>query len=906
MNEGSRDLSATYLRQERQKGARRLRTGCYLVLALLPAGSLVDYLVYPAQAPHFAVIRLVSSVLVLPLLYLFYRPAGRRYYEMLSLLVAIIPGAAMCLIIHGAPDGAASPYYASLNLILLAIALIAQWDERLSFVAVLALLGMYVIATADTIPTYRGIFLSNLWFMMLTGIIVVVGSRIQSRLRYSDFCANYELRASRRELAASYAQLRQLDELKGRFFANISHELRTPLTLLLAPLESLLQDRSLADNHVRELLVTMRDNGMRLLKLINDLLDLVRLDAGRLKLQLAPIDIQPFIRGILNAANGLARDRGVHLECQVDPELTTVVADPDKLEKVFLNLLFNAIKFTAAGGHVTVNARKDDSRVEFTVSDTGMGIAKEHLPHLFDRFWQADSASNRKFQGAGIGLALVKELVEVHGGTVIPESEPGKGTTMRIHLPVRELPEQTAQPETDEAAAEPRETEAPAPAGDEKQETTPQAAWLRDLYRRAELFASVSSLHESVRPRDTMPGRGKQPRVLIVDDEPDMLRFLRMQLEEEYHLIEASDGDQAVTLAAQYLPEVVVCDLMMPEKDGMEVCQELRGRTSTENIPVLLLTARADDETKLRALQAGANDFLPKPFSVAELRARVKILCQTRQLQRAVEEQNKRLTAALEQLKDTETQLVQSEKMASLGRMSAGIIHEINNPLNFSLTALKMLHQASLHLPEDDREDFTDTLRDIEEGLRRVATIVGDLRCFTHPQGGELEEVNVARSVATALRFLSAEWKNKVEIDNQIPEDFTVLAIKGKLMQVFVNLLQNALDALRSHPPEGEAPTIRLRAEERQGSRFVTVRDNGPGIPQAHLTRIFEPFFTTKEIGQGTGLGLSICYRLLNEAGARLTVDSEEGRFCEFCLEFPPVEEAAATREQLLKTVSMQ
>lgn len=876
---GNASIAAAFAANERMQGADRLRVGCYLVLTLLPAGAFVDFYVYREDWLLLLLIRLVFSALVLPLTFLFHRPVGVSHFEILSLLVAILPAAAICFILVAVPEGAKSPYYASLNLIMLAIALIAQWDGRQSLIAALLLIAMYVVSVFPPQGGGWGNFISHLWFMALTGLISVVGSELSHRLRFRNFQSTRELERNRAELKRSYDQLQQLDDLKGKFFANISHELRTPLTLLLGPLETLLRSEVAATPEATEKLETMRDNGMRLLKLINDLLDLVRLDAGELKLQPRQVDLETFLRGILNAVRPTAKDRGIQIGCQVESGMPAIQADPDKLEKIFLNLVFNALKFTGGGGGIHITTRREDSYAVIDVRDTGMGIAPENLPHLFSRFWQADSATNRKFQGAGIGLALVRELVRAHQGEVTATSVQGKGTTMHVRLPIGSPPSEAPRPSAEEPAEESPRLEAETGAGG-------QAEWLSTLYRRADLYASVTPLRASA-VNLTIPKDNKRSRVLVVDDEPEMLKFLKSELQDEYEVIEAVDGDQGVTLAAQFLPDVIVCDFMLPEKDGLAVCQELRGRTSTKTLPLLMLTARADDSTKLRALEAGANDFLAKPFSVAELRARVNGLREHHRLQRTLAENIRRLEGTIEQLKETELQLIQAEKLASLGRMSAGIIHEINNPLNFSLTALEWLGKAGEKFPPEDRADFEDTLKDIRDGLRRVSGIISDLRTFTHPQGGTLAMVTARQSAETALRFLTGEWKDRVDIRNEIPEGFKVPAVGNRLMQVILNLLQNSLDALRSRPEGAETPQILLTATDKGDTRVLSVRDNGPGIPEHHLSKVFDPFFTTKEVGQGTGLGLSICYRLLSEFGARLTVNSEPGKYCEFNLIFP-------------------
>src|SRR6202007_13572 len=229
---------------------------------------------------------------------------------------------------------------------------------------------------------------------------------------------------------------------------------------------------------------------------------------------------------------------------------------------------------------------------------------------------------------------------------------------------------------------------------------------------------------------------------LIADDEPDMLRYLKSQLSPSFQVIEAVDGQQAIEKASQFLPDVIVCDMMMPQKDGLEVCRDLRQRTSTQAIPILLLTARADEETKLTVLSAGANDFITKPFSSTELSVRLKNLVDAHHLQRELARKNQILESTLEELKETEAQLAQSEKLASLGRMSAGIIHEINNPLNFTLTGLFALRNKGKQFPPEKREEYNEIIDDIEEGVKRVRNIVSDLRTFTHPGGGgEMVEV---------------------------------------------------------------------------------------------------------------------------------------------------------------------
>jgi C4-dicarboxylate-specific signal transduction histidine kinase len=393
-------------------------------------------------------------------------------------------------------------------------------------------------------------------------------------------------------------------------------------------------------------------------------------------------------------------------------------------------------------------------------------------------------------------------------------------------------------------------------------------------------------LQPSLRPVETS-GDGKRPVVLVADDEPDMLRFLNRQLSSQYQVLEAVDGQQAIEKASQFLPDLILLDMMMPEKDGLQACRELRERTSTQAIPVVLLTARADEDTKLAALSAGASDFLTKPFSTTELHVRIRNLVQSHQYQAKLARQNQLLETTIDQLKQTETQLVQSEKLASLGRMSAGIIHEINNPLNFATTGLFTLRKRTQALAPAFQQECQGILTDVEEGLKRVKNIVSDLRMFTHPDTESREEVQAAEVVAAALRFLSNEWKDKVQIERKLPEGQTILANKNTLINVLVNLLQNSLDAFPNKTFTGERPTIWIEGRLEPGKSILLVRDNGPGIQPQHLDKVFDPFFTTKDVGQGMGLGLTICYRIVQDCQGRIAVRTEPGQFCEFALEFP-------------------
>ncbi|HXC99508.1 MAG TPA: ATP-binding protein, partial [Verrucomicrobiae bacterium] len=577
----------------------------------------------------------------------------------------------------------------------------------------------------------------------------------------------------------------------------------------------------------------------------------------------------------------MADAKGLRLETWVEPGLGAVLADRDKLEKMILNLVFNALKFTPKGGSVTLRVEKVGEHLNISVKDTGVGISEKNLPFVFDRFWQADNSSKRKYQGVGIGLSLVKELTEIQNGKVSVVSEEGKGTTFTIQLPfLQPKPEDAPKLEPIPAADEADRAKTGAPAGAQSEE------WLGDLYRRAALFPAASAAVEA--SASASPSQnGGLPSVLVADDEPDMLRFLKSQLNTHYRVIEAVDGLQALEKAGQFLPDIILLDMNMPGKDGLQVCRELRAQAPTREIPVIILTARADEETKLVSLSAGANDFLSKPFSTTELHVRLKNLVQSHQYQNKLSEQNQVLESTIDQLKETETLLVQTEKMVSLGRMSAGIIHEINNPLNYATTGLFTLRNKGKLLAPDQRAEYEDILKDVEDGISRVKSIVTDLKTFTHPDTEQVDFVDATAIIASALRFLSSEWKDKIEIRQKLEAGLNIRGNKNKLLQVFVNLLQNSLDALKRKKFTDEKPFISIESVLTGGKTVLIIRDNGEGIEAAALNKVFDPFFTTKDVGEGMGLGLTICYRIVKEYDGQISVKSERGKFSEFKLEFP-------------------
>ena len=374
---------------------------------------------------------------------------------------------------------------------LIAISWVAQVDFLETIVASALTLLMYCVACFAHGPLNSSTLFNNLYFIMLTGIIVVTGSYYVNRLRFREFALRAEVDHNRKELETTNLKLVEMDRAKSDFFANISHELRTPLTLLLGPLDKLRGDSSALINQKEELLDIMYGNAMRLLRLINDLLNLVRTDAGTQVLRKERINIKSFVEGLALSVSPMAQQSRLKFSTQIlAGDNVFVYLDRDKFEKIALNLLLNAFKFTPPGGEVYLFVEVADQKLHLTVRDSGVGIAKNDLAKIFDRFWQAEGSTTRRYQGVGIGLALVKELALVHGGKVLAESEVGYGTTMKIELDVS-----------------PQATPPLEQLPDESPQNQEQADWLNRLYRQAVTGQRFLAAGTKTRTR-----RGKIPR----------------------------------------------------------------------------------------------------------------------------------------------------------------------------------------------------------------------------------------------------------------------------------------------------------------------------------------------------------------------------------------------------------
>ncbi|PYQ57101.1 MAG: hypothetical protein DMF53_23605, partial [Acidobacteria bacterium] len=488
------------------------------------------------------------------------------------------------------------------------------------------------------------------------GFIDLVSAQIAASIANAQ---GYEEERRRAEALA------ELDRAKTAFFSNVSHELRTPLTLMLAPLDEILaapEGEALPES--RELLTVVRRNGQRLLKLVNNLLDFSRLEAGRVQAVYEPVDLAAYTAELASQFRAAIEKAGLRLIVDCPPLPEPVFVDRDMWEKIVLNLLSNAFKYTL-DGEIAVSLRAAGDAAVLAVRDTGTGIPAAELPSLFNRFHRVEGARGRTQEGTGIGLALVAELARLHGGTAGVESVYGEGSTFTVAIPLGRghLP-------ADHVGAA-RTLSSTALGADPFVEEA--LRWLPGEAFPLAMEAAAGT------PRTAAPGDGPRPRILLADDNADMRDYVRRLLAAAYDVAAVADGEAALRAIARRRPDLVLTDVMMPNLDGFGLLKALREDPERAAIPVILLSARAGEEARVEGLEAGADDYLIKPFSARELLARVAGTLALSEVRREALAREEEILRETDRRKD--------EFLATLA-------HELRNPLAPIRNGLQILGLA--------------------------------------------------------------------------------------------------------------------------------------------------------------------------------------------------------------------
>jgi len=858
------DWEAYRLRRNR----RGLRVGLLVVVLLYPAFGLLDWAVAPARA--LATLWLTrGGVALSALLLLALLGTGLldRWVDHLGVAVAWIAATGIA-VMTWYMGGAASPYYAGLTLIVLGAGLLFVWPARVVVLAHAGIVASFPLV--NLLAGWSGPFgaaVSNLAFLCSIALVAGVGQvflhdnlreQHDQRVRLEQITANLE---------KAHTELKRLDEFKSRFFANMTHELRTPLAMILTPLELLMQGEmgSFTDAQ-KSSFQTMFRSAMKLLKLINDLLDLSRLEESRLHLQVREHDLVGHLSALTEQTQVLAQRKGITLSFLSERAEAPLTCDLERLERVFVNLLSNAIKFTPPGGQVQVRLADRGEVVAVSVEDDGVGFPPEKAQQLFERFYQVDMAGTRVYGGAGIGLALAREIVQLHGGTIEAESDGRRGARFTVLL---RRGREHLRPEV--------LVEAPTRAdGDSGLDWAVRLSARRDfrlldIEEAAERRAVERDVDEEARPHT----------VVVVEDNPRIVQLIHMTLRRQFKVRAALDGKKGLELIQRERPHLVVTDLMMPEIDGLELVRLLREDPRTRQIPVIMLTARGELDDRVKGLETGVSAYLVKPFSPKELVTTAR-----------------RLVQAEEQAAD----MVLTQRMDSLEIVAGGLAHEINNPLNYVKNSVQ---RVRLHLEHTlataaqarerplaaaelaELEKAGTRLRELlsvaDSGLRRIGQTVELMGRYGRAgYQRQLAPHDAWQAARTVVDVVLPATGRKVEVRVESSGDGTLECVPEEWNQVLTNLVQNAIEAV----PE-ESGRVWVRGSASADELVLRVADNGPGIEPEVQARLFTPFFTTKGPGRGTGLGLTISRRVVQSLGGTLQLQSAPGQGTEFTIRVP-------------------
>ena len=619
-----------------------------------------------------------------------------------------------------------------------------------------------------------------------------------------------EIREVNQKLASTLDDVRSLEQAERNFYANISHDLRTPLTLILAPLDTLLGAAGL-DARERRSLETIQRNALQLRRLIDQLLDVEKIQAGRVEIVRVPTDLQNLIENIVAKFSGEAAKRRLRIEgggIGVRP----MAIDAGWIDSALMNLVANATRF--ARTMIRIGARDAPEGAVIDVEDDGPGIAQEELPHIFERFVQAGTPRERR-GGSGLGLAIAREAVRLHGGTLTVASEIGKGTVFTLTLP--RPPVEDATPAVMLARAP--STEIPALG-------TPPPL------RTQRVWSGPTP---------------DSPLVMVIEDDDELRIFIAETLSSRYRVEVASNGEDGLAMVRARRPDAVVSDIAMPRLDGIELCRRLRSEQDTGLLPIILVTARRHLDRMVEGFDAGASDYIAKPFHPRELLARLEAHLVARRMLH---------------------ELAHRERLVSLGVLAASVAHQVRNPLSALKNTAVALQRKVLPLATSDAIQSTlpmfALIAECVERIEKYTQDLLDLSRIERPDGGDFQP---AKGLESAVRLLSTKLPPDVKIAVDVDPAVELSGRPGEMNYVFMNLIDNALRAV------GSSGRVEVRAGRESDDFVFEVADSGPGVPEDRRRWIFEPFATTRST-DGTGLGLYIARKVVIDHGGDISVST--------------------------------
>ena len=652
----------------------------------------------------------------------------------------------------------------------------------------------------------------------------------QEEMESQIYSRAQQLQEANQRLRDTHAKLKESERLKDEFLAKISHELRTPLTLILAPLESLLAKRGAElTSSEWDLIATMHNNSLRLFQMINGLLDFSKLEAGNLKSLPEPAEISSLTRIILSDFEPLVQKKEITLNFSSEFNDKIVSIDRYIFERILFNLLSNAIKFTPAGGRIDVNLVPLGDRLILTVEDTGIGIPESSIETIFQKFRQVEEASTRRFEGSGLGLALVKEFAALMGGTISVRSEVNNGSafTVEIEAPTVRLKEGVELPKNIRSG----------------------------FFKNTASLESQTGTSENLTPNSNF-------KVLIAEDNSELAQYISTLLSGLCQTYITGDGAQALNAARSWKPDLILSDVMMPNVDGLELARKIKSDSALSNIPVVLLTALTHQDALLKGWESGADEYLFKPFHPQELTVRIKSMLALVEARRQREHESKR-----------RKELEEFAYIAS---------HDLKEPMRTISVYTEKLQQT-LNIP--DEAEGKKWLEFTLAAVKRMQILVRDLIRYSvvDREDGPIELTDSNACLAEAVQNLQASIfeSGATLTHDDLPG---VRAVPSQLTQLFQNLIGNALK-YRSK----EAPRIHITSKRLANDLIFSIKDNGIGFDPEYAERIFIIFkrLHNKDEYSGTGIGLAICKKIVEKHGGRIWANSAPGNGSNFQFSFP-------------------
>lgn len=637
------------------------------------------------------------------------------------------------------------------------------------------------------------------------------------------------------QLQDANKKLREAEKLKNEFFANVSHELRTPLSLILAPLESHLAGKYGTLNHEQSnSLKIIHNNAARLLQMVNGLLDFAKFEAGKMTVEREPVDITNLIASILNDFESMIGSKSLLLIREVELPQKHVMMDRYLFERILFNLLSNAIKYTPEGGKILVKAKINGDLLEISVEDNGVGIAKEDLETIFEKFRQVEGSSTRRFEGTGLGLAMVKEFSELLGGRISVNSTLGVGSTFKVGLL--------------------------APLTEAKESGVISS-------RRSTILPRYKNVHGHSK---LVSNGNNHQKVLVCEDNDELAEYIVSLLIPICQVKRAKEGEEAWELVNTWHPDLVLTDVMMPKKDGIELCREIKSNHETSKTTVVLLTALTHREAMIKGWESRADEYLFKPFHPDELVTRIRSLLVMSAERKTASDEIEKYTNQLEQ---------SNKEMESF---SYSISHDLRAPLRaIGGYSEILLEEYDSKLDEEGRR----LIKNVISNTVKMAHQIDDLLKFVRVGNESLHKTRIAVTdlVTKLIQELESEITQPAEIIvYPMPE---IHADHGLITHLYNNLITNAIkySSKRAHPKI----EIGFTPMEKGGAFFV--KDNGVGFDMAYNKKLFGIFqrLHDQDEFEGTGIGLAIVERIVAKHDGKVWAEGKVNEGATFYFSIP-------------------